>query len=100
MNTTDISVEESLKNCKGIAWDECHKIYILMDDEQMELMKEYGYDPIIPATGDNYEKLLSNLIDWYDNSCGLRFIQSVRTNLIDPNEGFINLVGQFEEWFI
>lgn len=93
-------VEDYLRGSKGIGWDECHKIYILMDDEQMELMKGYGYDYLIPATDSNYEELLSNLIDWYDNSCSLRFIQAVRTNLTDPNEGFTTLVEQGEEWFI
>ena len=35
-------VYERINDCKGIAWDNCHKIYILMDCEQVDLMRGYG----------------------------------------------------------
>ena len=93
-------VEDYLNDCKGIAWDTCHKIYILMDDKEMELMASYGYDPLIYANTTTPNEMLYTLIDWYDSSCMLRFIEAVKTNLENPNAGFISVVEQGEEWFI
>ena len=84
------------QEAKGIAWDTCHKIYVLMDDEQMALMREYGYDPLITSDEMTPEQMSRQVADWFDQSCGLRFIQAVNTNPDDPNEGFIDIVGQFE----
>jgi hypothetical protein len=99
-------VEAELTEAKGIAWDTCHKIYILMDEEQMAQMREYGYDPLIPIShldAGNPDRsdaslqraALAQLHEWYNDSCGLRFINSVRTNREDPNEGFTSLIRQF-----
>ena len=46
MNSLEL-VTERVSEAKAIAWDTCHKIYVLMDNEQVELMREYGYDPLI-----------------------------------------------------
>lgn len=91
-------VEEYLENAKGIAFDTCHKIYVLMDDEQMELMKGYGYDPLISADDYTPNEMLTTVMDWYEDSCGLRFVQAVYTNHEDPNEGFVSLIEQGAEW--
>ena len=91
-------VEEYLENAKGIAFDTCHKIYVLMDDEQMELMKGYGYDPLISADDYTANEMLTTIMDWYEDSCGLRFVQAVYTNNDDPNEGFVSLIEQGAEW--
>ena len=91
------NVEVALYDAKGIAFDTCHKIYVLMDDEQMAQMKEYEYDPLISAEGHTTDELLSTLMEWYENSCMLRFIQSVRTNHADPNAGFGDLIPQGAE---
>jgi len=88
-------VANTLSTAKGIAWDTCHKIYVLMDDEQMALMASYDYDPLLPVT-DQYEAL-QTLKRWYEDSCGLRFISAVRTVSGDPNKGFTNLIAQFED---
>jgi hypothetical protein len=80
-------VEVAVEMAKGIAFDTCHKIYVLMDDAQMEQMKEYGYDPLI-----------STIQKWYSDSCGLKFVQAVRTVEGDPNDGFISLIGQGDDW--
>jgi hypothetical protein len=92
-------VEEAVVNAKAIAWDTCHKIYVLMDDEQVELMHSYGYDPIIEAKDSTPEEMLETLKTWYRNSCGLRFIQSVATHE-DPNAGFTSLIDQCEDVYI
>jgi hypothetical protein len=90
-------VRDALGDAKGIAWDGCHKIYVLMDDEQMAQMADIGYDPLLPVPEDTASEALDILCDWYEQSCGLRFISAVRTVTGDPNEGFTNLIGQFED---
>ena len=91
-------VEEYLYDAKGIAFDTCHKIYVLMDDEQMAQMKEYGYDPLISSDDLSRDEMLSTLMEWYENSCMLRFINAVHTNHEDPNAGFIDLIPQGAEF--
>jgi hypothetical protein len=59
-----------------------------MDDEQVEEMRGYGYDQLITNKELTPKEMLATLQDWYSNSCGLRFIQAVKTNHIDPNAGF------------
>jgi hypothetical protein len=90
-------VYERINDCKGIAWDNCHKIYILMDSEQVELMREYGYDPLITTDQMSADEMFLLVEDWYDSSCSLRFIDAVLTNHINPNAGFETLSPQFED---
>ena len=92
-------VKEALKDAKGIAWDTCHKIYILMDEGQMEKMFEYGYDPLFSSTELSTDEMFNTVEDWDANSCGLRFINAVATVESDPNEGFTTIIGQMDEWF-
>jgi hypothetical protein len=95
MRNADL-VYDRIGSAKGIAWDTCHKIYILMDSEQVELMREYGYDPLITADQMSADEMFGLVQEWYEDSCGLRFVQAVSTNHIDPNLGFESLVSQFE----
>jgi hypothetical protein len=85
-------VESALYSATGIAFDGCHKIYVLMDEEQYGLMQQYGYELLFPV--DDPQESLRQLIDWFGDSCGLRFIESVRTVEGDPNDGFTNLIPQ------
>jgi hypothetical protein len=93
MNNLEL-VTERVSEAKAIAWDTCHKIYLLMDDEQVEVMRGYEYDPLITKEEMTSEEMLSTLEKWYEDSCGLRFIQAVNTNHLNPNEGFESLVEQ------
>ena len=34
---------------------------------------------------------------WYEESCGLRLVESVKTVADDPNEGFTELIPQFAD---
>jgi hypothetical protein len=90
-------IYDRVNDCKGIAWDTCHKIYILMDSEQVELMREYGYDPLITADQMSADEMFGLVQEWYEDSCSLRFIDAVSTNHINPNAGFETLVSQFDE---
>jgi len=90
-------VKERVGDAKAIAWDTCHKIYLLMDDEQVETMRGYEYDPLITNKEQTPEEMLITLKDWYANSCGLRFIDAVSTNYENPNAGFETLIGQGDD---
>ena len=90
-------VYERVSKAEGIAWDTCHKIYLLMDSEQVELMRGYGYDPLITADQMSTDEMFEVVEDWYESSCSLRFIDAVSTNHINPNAGFETLSPQFED---
>ena len=87
-------VESSLYGAKGIAFDTCHKIYVLLDDEQVALMREYEYELIFTSEEKTPEQMLDTLKEWFEKSCALKFIQAVETNHADPNAGFTTLIEQ------
>jgi hypothetical protein len=91
-------VRNRISEAEAIAWDNCHKIYILMDSEQVDLMRGYGYDPIITNEEMNPDDMFGLVQEWYEDSCSLRFIQAVSTNDTDPNLGFESLISQFEDY--
>jgi hypothetical protein len=91
-------VYEYIPDAKAIAWDECHKIYLLMDDEQVVQTRQYGYDTIITkdemSDGDMFDKVK----EWYNSSCSLKFVQAVETTYPDANDGFTTLIEQGADW--
>ena len=94
-------VREYTDEAKAIAWDTCHKIYILMDDNQVALMREYGYgedDPNSLATVDQLSpaEMATVAMTWYKNSCGLKFINAVYSDKSIGQDGFVDVVSQFE----
>lgn len=103
MATTDIEtaawarVQGALSGAKAICWDGCHKIYLLMDEGQVKEMEEHGYERgegLVLVT--DQAEALAMLKDWFACSCGLRFINAVKTVEGDPNEGYTQLIEQFE----
>jgi hypothetical protein len=86
-----------LETAKGIAFDTCHKIYVLMDNEQMALMKQYGYDPLISSDEMTPRQMYSTIRKWFNDSCSLRFISCVSTN--EEGEGFESIVSQGERFY-
>lgn len=88
------AVESAICDASGIAWDTCHKIYILMDENQMDKMREYGYETLISASDMNEYDMFELVQEWYEDSCGLRFVNAVHTVDGDPNKGFIDLIPQ------
>jgi hypothetical protein len=91
-------VEERVTEAKAIAFDTCHKIYLLMDNEQVDVMRGYGYDPLISADESDPEEMANKVVEWYEESCGLRFINAVHTNPENPNDGYIQVVPQFADY--
>jgi hypothetical protein len=99
-------VSVAIPEAKAIAWDTCHKIYVLMDDAQVEKMREYGYgdendpDSLITKAQMNNQQMLDTVKKWYEDSCSLRFVQAVETvaDDVDANEGFTSLIEQGADW--
>lgn len=91
-------VRDALDTAVSIAWDGCHKIYVHMDLGQHEQSISLGYEPWL--IGENQKEQAEQLLrEWWEESCGLRFISSVTTVDGDPNEGFARLIAQGEsEW--
>jgi hypothetical protein len=85
----------------AISFDGCHKIYILLDDEQVRQSEDWGYNEdgcsIVYLKTSTIDKMVLQLISWYDESCGLRFIDAVRTVDGNPNDGYSALIPQFNE---
>ena len=90
-------IADTLDTAVGIAWDGCHKIYVLEEDPQFDMMDEYGYDPLLRVDAIGKTEALATLRRWWDESCGLRFISAIRTVAGDPNDGFTDLIAQFED---
>jgi hypothetical protein len=96
-------VREYTNEAKGIAYDTCHKIYILMDDDQVNLMREYGYgdenDPDSLITSDQLDpaEMATVAVRWFEDSCGLKFINAVYSDKSIGHEGFVDVVSQFED---
>ena len=98
-------VFERIADAEAIAWDTCHKIYVLMDKEEVAKMREYGYgdendpDSLITKDQMNSTEMFSVIKKWFEKSCSLRFISAVSSvpEGTDPNEGFESLISQFEE---
>lgn len=84
------AVEDVVEDAVGQAWDGCHKIYVLMDDKTVEQQEAYEYDVFPPD--------IDQLQEWFDDSCGLRFICSIESvnDGENQNDGFTNLIAQFE----
>lgn len=90
----ELDVKDALSDAKGIAWDTCHKIYILMDDAQMKEMNGYGYDPLISSDEMSSTEMFDTVVKWYDESCGLKFISVVET-MPNGEPDFNDIVDQF-----
>jgi len=89
-------VEIVLPHAKAIAFDGCHKIYVLMDDAQVAQMREYEYDPLYTKDEMSAGEMYETIKHWYAESCPLKFVEAVSTVDGDPNEGFETLIGQGE----
>ena len=86
------AVENAVKDAKLVAFDGCHKIYVAMDSHSAKELKGGGYTVL----KDDPRTMLKAVIKWYKESCGLRFVQGMSHNIIDPNLGFVDLIPQFE----
>lgn len=85
------NVADFIPHAKLIAFDGCHKIYLAMDDYEAAWFRE-SYSQIVE---DVPEVMADTLSRWFDDSCGLRFINAVYHTIPNANDGYINLISQF-----
>ena len=83
-------VEDHLDDAILIAWDECHKMYLALDETEANWFRTSDYT-VVESTP---AEMLATLHRWFDESCGLRFISGVRHNAENPNAGFVSLIEQ------
>jgi predicted transcriptional regulator len=90
------AIRKATETAAGIAWDTCHKIYILKDLEQVRQMREYDYDPLFTRAEKTADEMAEIVAEWYAKSCGLRFVQSVRTVYTDEGQAdkFSSVIAQ------
>jgi hypothetical protein len=104
--STREQVIKAVMDCEGVAWDGCHKVFVLMDKEQVERLRHYGYgDKTDVENGDSRletadtmkrSEMYALVKEWYDQSCMLKFVQSIATG--DAGEEYGNLVPQSGYW--
>jgi hypothetical protein len=91
-------VQKSMEGALLVSWDSCHKIYISMDPEQAGWFeRNYNGEGGSCSFRGTDEEMLDKVMEWYAQSCGLRFVSAVWTNNDNPNDGFKSLVPQFTE---
>ena len=86
-------VEAVIEDAFLVAFDGCHKIYVAMDEHEANWFRE-NYEFVF---ADTPEAMLNKVMEWYDDSCFLRFVSAVRHDPDDPNAGFTTLIGQFDD---
>jgi hypothetical protein len=89
-------LHEVLSDAKGIAWDNCHKIYIMMDDQEVAQMRDYKYDPLLTSADTAPGRMVAEVLRWYNESCSLRFISVISTSE-DGDTEFQDFIPQFFE---
>ena len=73
-----------------------------MDDEQVELQRSYGYgdendpDSLLTSKELTPQEMTEKVIEWFQYSCGLRFISAVSSDKNVGHDGFVNVIAQFE----
>ena len=89
-------VADAVEDALLIAFDGCHKIYLAMDEEQAYWFRtNYNGTSCTDRTFTGTPKeMLNTLLAWWDESCGLKFINAVTTDHENPNAGYKSLIGQ------
>lgn len=69
-------VEQYLESALCVAFDDCHKIYLAMDEMELNYFVSNGW---IVVSGSPLE-MLDQVWAWYElESCSLRFVSAVRS---------------------
>ena len=95
-------VQAALVDAKAVAWDGCHKIYVLMDDGAAQTQIDYGYRENNVEGGSRMffltelDKPLETLTEWWEDSCGLRFITAISTDTTSDDH-YTDLISQFDD---
>ena len=93
------AVAEYAEDALLVAFDGCHKIYLAMDEDQATWFRAnyngvHCDDRTVEAGA---EDLAATVREWWAESCGLRFVNAVFTNVADPNAGYVSLISQWAD---
>ena len=88
------AVHEYVQDAVLIAFDECHKIYLAMDQEEAYFFRTNYQPAVVESIHSSPEAMFEILEEWYEDSCGLKFISAVWHDELDPNAGFVSLISQ------
>ena len=88
------AVHEYVQDAVLIAFDECHKIYLAMDQEEAYFFRTNYQPAVVESIHSSPEAMFEILEEWYEESCPLKFISAVWHDNVDPNAGFVNLISQ------
>lgn len=83
-------VGRAVTNAFSLAFDGCHKIYIVRDEITHQTMIDLDYAPVrVTCRSDAVDQLF----EWWEISCPLRFIQAVEHGAGD-DEHFTCVIPQ------
>jgi hypothetical protein len=88
------AVQEYVQDAVLIAFDGCHKIYLAMDQEEAYFFRTNYQPGVVEVIHSSPAAMLATLEEWYDESCGLKFISAVWHDKGNPNDGFVSLISQ------
>lgn len=89
------AVADAVRDAVAITRDNCNTILVLMDDTQLQLFRQCGYEPIITAQEASPEAMLRTIHRWYVKANGMNLIRAVWTHTDDHDLGYRDLVPQF-----
>jgi len=88
------AVQEYVQDAVLIAFDECHKIYLAMDEDEAYFFRTNYQPAVVESIHSSPAAMLATLEEWYDESCPLKFISAVWHDKNDRNDGFVSLISQ------
>jgi len=98
MKSIKSKVKKYLDKAVAITWDECHKIYIIMDDETAAYLASREHKLITEETHPKF--LWDQLLDtWYKQSyikcgLGLEFVDAISSSDGVPASNFKSVIPQ------
>lgn len=91
-------VDKALASAHAIMFDGCHKIYVINSPDYPDSRL---YKTNVWLTEGNRGEALDTLKQWWEESCGLRFIQQI-DNSGESDSDYTDLIEQgeraFDEW--
>lgn len=91
-------VEDAVAQAVSITWEGCHKIYVCTSEAAHNYQVECGYEMERVDDKGNLPDgtpAVLRLLDWFDNSCGLRFISTIGGDGTN-NADFGDVICQFD----
>jgi hypothetical protein len=79
------ALREYLLTAKAIGWDTSHKIYVVMEDDQVKLLRDYGYQAIFTSDEMTPKQMSATITKWFAESSERRSIEALGTPEIGPS---------------